>query len=136
MVNCKPEWFKGVKMINNPETRICPDMDRIKKSDWVVKGSYEEQANRTSFSTFIQICSEGPNCKNQTETKQFLKMFYFTEYLVQRKSNIVNRKMDPIILVNTFQQQFMLDNEYYIDNNNFIEIETVTLKTSRFFFLE
>lgn len=52
MVNCKKEWFKGIK-VGNPETRICPDLDKIKKEEWIVKGSYEEQGDRVSFATFI-----------------------------------------------------------------------------------
>lgn len=104
MVKCKREWFKNIE-VDLSSTRICPDLDSIPKEFWIVKGNYESNDERISFSSNVIICDKNlsSNCKNESEINKLLKAIYFTEYLVQRKSNIVNRKMKPIIYVNTFQ---------------------------------
>lgn len=42
MVNCKEEWFKGLKTpVNDIERRLCPDLDKIAKLKpefWQLKG--------------------------------------------------------------------------------------------------
>lgn len=45
MINCKLEWFKGMKKVDGIERRLCPNMDMIKKLKpefWQLKGKYDD----------------------------------------------------------------------------------------------
>lgn len=62
MVRCKKEWFEGTEYV---ETRICPDLDRIPKEVWTVKGSYSTQDDRISVAMIASACTGDPECKSE-----------------------------------------------------------------------
>lgn len=47
-----------------------------------------------------------------------------------------NVEKPPVQVLNEFQQQFVLEYDKYLDNNNFVEIDLVNVKDSRWNFLQ
>lgn len=110
MVMCKPEWsvvlgdrkqeLEAAEIEQSLFTkRVCPDLDVIPKDKWQLRGKYEH-SNRISFSTIIEDCEEGPDCKKGDERDKFLNAIYFTENVLKSAVFLYNKDEpdDNIIL--------------------------------------
>lgn len=135
MVTCKEEWFKGV-IVKHLEKRLCPDLDNIPADYWILQGDYDHKEYRVSISIEAHTCRNNPDCKSDNEVREMLKRFYVTEYMLQKNSNLFNADKEPVQILNSFQQQFIIDFDKYHDNNNFVEIDLVNVKDNRVNFLQ
>lgn len=131
MVPCEEKMFEilGNDKISNIERRLCPDMETI-KDVLRVKNSYIDKNERVSFS--IQAVACDPNletCASTDDLDEFFNEVYFTTYVLSEKiafgdsSNIGKR---PVQSVDQFHSQFVLNQNEYRDNNNYIVFNKVT----------
>lgn len=103
---------------------------------WVVKGAYDTVGLRYSVANVIGKCSQGSHCKPIDEINSVVELLYFTEYLLQKHSNLYGGSTKHVLIQNQMISQFMLYHDKYIDTNCFIEKELINVKDSRIFFLQ
>ena len=93
-----------------------------------IKNGYTNSNERISFSVQVVNCSD--NCESKEKVAQVMKQVYFTLYTVQERINFgkgdKNYGQKPTSVIDTFQSQFMLDVDKYIDNNNFLRYNEAT----------
>jgi hypothetical protein len=78
--------------LNSISYRICPDF-KEGNENFKVKNSYQNETERQSFSVDLNKCL-GPTCKNDTEIKDFLDVFYFNFYMAHDQVNFQQKKFD------------------------------------------
>lgn len=114
--------------------RICPDILERDPMFKVING-YTNEDFRQSFSLELWKCNSkygGKKCRSDSEIRSFLKSVFFTIFAINSEVVFTEDAEVLVTAKDRFLFQFQADLEKYIDNNNFVRLNSVLSQNERF----
>ena len=138
-ISCPLDYFEGMGLSksqnediqNNIHEYLCIDKHKLRDT-LMLQNGYTAN-DRISFSVEIVSCMQGSSCHNETEVKNLFSEIAFTKHIIRKQVDFnkeVTQGMQPTIVYIQFFQQFMIEIDRYIDNNNFLRKNVIETKNN------